>query len=251
MIKSWRAAFGDAGSALPFVTVILAPDQKANAVADIRQAQLAVHRNLSNTALVNTIDDGDCTPEYCAVHVRDKQLIGARLSKVLTGLVYTSGGIAAYKPAQTALAVSWEPAADVRAACSAGSAVGVTVHFENVGSGLTVVTNGRQAVCGGNTTKWKPSDGNVTTGGNSWPVPDQLCVGFELQAADGTWAAPTAPPVIADDAGTSIAFCSSSTTKYIGVRYAQGDWPVVTLYSKDGQPAAPFYLPQGPPVGPH
>ena len=62
MIRTWRAAFKDA--LLPFVTVILAPDQKANAVAGIRQAQVATFFNVSNTALVNTMDDGDCTPQY-------------------------------------------------------------------------------------------------------------------------------------------------------------------------------------------
>ena len=31
--------------------------------------------SLPRTAVVNAMDDGDCTPSYCAVHVRDKQLI--------------------------------------------------------------------------------------------------------------------------------------------------------------------------------
>jgi hypothetical protein len=61
MITHWRSAFGNAS--LPFVFVLLAPDQKANAVADIRWGQMR-SLNLSQTAVVNAMDDGDCTPEY-------------------------------------------------------------------------------------------------------------------------------------------------------------------------------------------
>ena len=43
MITHWRSNF--ANSSLPFVFVLLAPDEKANAVADIRTAQLAALRS--------------------------------------------------------------------------------------------------------------------------------------------------------------------------------------------------------------
>ena len=33
--------------------------------------------------LINAMDDGDCTPQYCSVHVRNKQLIGLRVAQVL------------------------------------------------------------------------------------------------------------------------------------------------------------------------
>lgn len=160
MIKHWRLAFGNAS--MPFATVLLAPDQKANAVADIRWGQLQAV-NKTETALVNAMDDGDCTPQYCAVHVRDKQLIGQRLSAVLLGLNY-KGGVDAYKPAQTPVATAWVPGM-----CPKGH--GATVTFSSVGSGLQVLTSptaGRQVVCGGNTSKHLPSDGHVVSGGTNW-----------------------------------------------------------------------------------
>ena len=56
MITHWRSNF--ANGSLPFVFVLLAPDEKANAVADIRAAQLAA-LSLPRTAVVNAMDDGD------------------------------------------------------------------------------------------------------------------------------------------------------------------------------------------------
>ena len=46
-----------------------------------------------------------CNPRYCAVHVRDKQVIGQRLSDVLLGLLYGKG----VEAAQTAVATAWTP----------------------------------------------------------------------------------------------------------------------------------------------
>ena len=243
MIRHWRLAFGN--DTLPFSFVLLAPDQKENAVADIRYGQLGALSNLSNTAVVNAMDDGDCTPQYCAVHVRDKQLIGARLSAVLLGLLYR-GGIGAYAPAQTPLVSNWT-----------ASSTGLTVHFKQVGSGLQIVTRGRQVVCGGNTTKWQPSDGHVISGGTNWwpinapgrPGPS-LCAGFEMQTkAGGAEWLPARPSVRRD--GSSLQFVGPSGTAVTAVRYAQSDWPLVTLYTKEGQPAAPFQLPEEHFVGPH
>ena len=244
MIRHWRSAFGN--HTLPFIFVLLAPDQKENAVADIRYGQLAA-LNLSHVAVVNAMDDGDCTPQYCAVHVRDKQLIGARLASVLLGMLYR-GGIDAFAPAQTPVVRNWT---------SSSSRLVATVRFDHVGTGLELVTTGRQVVCGGNTTKWQPSDGHVVSGGTNWwpinapgrPGPS-LCAGFELQTqAGGAKWLPTHPSVGHD--GSSLDFISPDSTALTAVRYAQSDWPVVTLYSKEGQPAAPFQLPEEHFVGPH
>jgi sialate O-acetylesterase len=242
MIRHWRSAFGN--DTLPFSFVLLAPDQKENAVADIRYGQLGA-LNLSHTAVVNAMDDGDCTPEYCAVHVRDKQLIGSRLSAVLLGLLYR-GGIGAYAPAQTPLVSNWT---------AASSSQGLTVHFKHTGTGLEIVTSGRQVVCGGNTTKWQPSDGHVISGGtNWWPVNapgrpgPSLCAGFEMQTKLGgaKWL-PAQPSV----GSSSLEFPNPSGDMVTAVRYAQSDWPLVTLYTKEGQPAAPFQIPVEHFVGPH
>ena len=140
------------------------------------------------------------------MHVRDKQLIGSRLRDVLLGLVYK--GMDAYKPAQTPLASSWSPhAAAPTAASAAGTAAvslssscnagehGAVVRFDHVGSGLVLLDkpiDGRQVVCGGNTSKHLPSDGHVISGGtNWWPVNASLCSGFEVQETNGgSWSAP-------------------------------------------------------------
>ena len=170
--------------------------------------------------------------------MRDKQLIGSRLSAVLLGLLYR-GGVGAYAPAQTPLVSNWTAAS-----------TGLTVHFKNVGSGLEIVTSGRQVVCGGNTTKWTPSDGHVISGGtNWWPVNASLCAGFEMQTkAGGAKWLPARPSVCRG--GSSLEFLSPNGTMITAIRYAQSDWPLVTLYTKEGQPAAPFQIPQEHFVGP-
>ena len=253
MISSWREAFGN--PELPFVFVMLAPDQKANAVADIRQAQLAA-LNLTNTGVVSAIDDGDCTSTYCAVHVRDKQLIGKRLSLVLRGLLYEKG-ISNFPPAQTPRAIQWSFNSSQ---CEKTGFRGATVYFKDVGSGLQVVSKGRQVVCGGNqklgfqnklNLSLLLASSNTNCPSKGYPVQPCLCSGFELNFDGKNWYKVTKITVSED--GKSISICSNHslrTSKVTGIRYAMSDWPIVTLYSKEGQPAAPFELPQGPPVGP-
>ena len=77
-----------------------------------------------------------------------------------------------------------------------------------------------------------------------------MCAGFELQTkAGGRKWLPTHPSVAND--GSSLKFISPDDTALTAVRYAQSDWPLVTLYTKEGQPAAPFQLPSEHFVGPH
>ena len=127
----------------------------------------------------------------------------------------------------------------------------VRIKFGSAGSGLVVLTEpaaGRQVVCGGNTTKWKPSDGRINSGGtNWWPVNGSLCAGFELKVG-GAWTAAAAAPTVGAD-GSSIEICAPAGAT--ALRYAQSDWPLVTLYSREGMPAAPFAFPEEEFVGPH
>ena len=129
-------------------------------------------------------------------------------------------------------------------------------HGTHLSDLLEIVTSGRQVVCGGNTTKWQPSDGHVISGGGWWPVNapgrpgPSLCAGFEMQTKAGGAAWLPARPSVQPD-GSSLQFVSPSGTTITAVRYAQSDWPLVTLYTKEGQPAAPFQLPEEHFVGPH
>ena len=255
MIRGWRRAFRR--PLLPFVFVLLAPDQKANAVADIRMAQLHALRQ-PNTAVVNAMDDGDCTPSYCAVHVRDKQLIGQRLHEVLIGLLDKQNETTPHWPGLTPLATEWTNTSDCE---QRNFTHGVTISFIDVGSGLEVVRDGRQGVCGGHTGLGQPLATSATSISTlqvcnctfcGYPVPACLCRGLEIQVNASLWIAATAPSVSSD--GLRVTVCANYPEGIhhpaTGVRYGMSDWPIVTLYSKQGHPAAPFEFPVGAPVGP-
>ena len=69
---------------------------------------------------------------------------------------------------------------------------------------------------------------------------------MRTKAGGAEWL-PALPSVRRD--GSSLQFVSPSGVT--AVRYAQSDWPLVTLYTNEGQPAAPFQLPEEHFVGPH
>lgn len=71
-IRSWRNDFKN--SNLPFYFVQISPHRSQN--PEIREAQLLTYRNVPNTGIVVTTDNGDSLD----IHPRNKKLVGERLS---------------------------------------------------------------------------------------------------------------------------------------------------------------------------
>ena len=72
MIANWRNDFKN--DKLPFYFVQISPHRSQN--AEIREAQLLTYRNVKNTGMVVTTDNGDSLD----IHPRNKKLVGERLS---------------------------------------------------------------------------------------------------------------------------------------------------------------------------
>ena len=74
-------------------------------------------------------------------------------------------------------------------------------------------------------------------------LPPQFCMGFELQTSDQMWH-PAQGTVqgntVVVSMSTANASFESSTASVIGVRYGYDDWPLCTIYNKEGYPAIPF-----------
>lgn len=82
-----------------------------------------------------------------------------------------------------------------------------------------------------------------------WPTPDtvcamndgreQRCAGFQILFNNNEWYNAEATII---DASTVEVFAPPPSGAFyaIGVRYAWADWPVCTLYSRDGLPALQF-----------
>lgn len=72
MINNWRKDWNDPN--LPFYFVQISPHRSQN--AEIRDAQFYVYRNVPNTGMAVTTDNGDSLN----IHPRNKQLVGERLA---------------------------------------------------------------------------------------------------------------------------------------------------------------------------
>ena len=65
----------------------------------------------------------------------------------------------------------------------------------------------------------------------------KYCSGFQLQTADQSWHNAMAM-VYGDTVVVSSAMVEDQ--RVLGVRYGYGDWPVMTIFNKEGFPAIPF-----------
>lgn len=207
MIESWRLSFNN--PSLHFTFVLLAPDKKNNAVAAIRRGQITA-LDLPNTFAANAMDDGDCTPSYCSVHVRNKQLIGNRVANILLGSYYSRLKVAFLSPHA-------QNASCTQSKCK------IYFHLKSVGSGLKLDFSSPQSVC------------NPYLGGTT------LCKGFDVQTVDGIWHAVNASSHVSIASPNILIIALTNITNNIAkLQYAQSDWPLATLYSSSGIPSLPF-----------
>lgn len=71
----------------------------------------------------------------------------------------------------------------------------------------------------------------------------QFCTGYELQIDRGHWVAAKGE-VVEDGTIVDVTTSVPQGSRLTGVRYAWSDWPVCTLYSKEGLPALQFSFPR-------
>lgn len=113
MIQSWRDEFkqGD----FPFYFVQIAPHRSQN--PEIRQAQLVAYRKVKNSGITIITDAGDSTN----IHPRNKQVVGARLTKWALADTYGFKDVVQTGPLYKSMKVEGDK---------------IRISFDFVGSGL-------------------------------------------------------------------------------------------------------------------
>lgn len=113
MIKNWRDEFkqGD----FPFYFVQIAPHRSQN--PEIRQAQLVAYRKVKNSGITIITDAGDSTN----IHPRNKQVVGARLTKWALADTYGFKNVVQTGPLYKSMSVEGDK---------------IRISFDFVGSGL-------------------------------------------------------------------------------------------------------------------
>jgi len=208
MIADWRAKWGgDTEKTFGFYFVQLAPwlsgDNDSQALVRLSQMYATA---LPLVGVATAMDWGDPSSPTGSVKPRYKQIVGYRLHLLARGITY--GEKVQYKGPE---------ATDHKVIHDSPSAQ-VQVNFapDSIGSGL--VLQPKQCDEG---------------------VPLNQCGWFDIGTADGKWTNATAE-IIGDSILVSAITPSSPVT---GVRYAWANYPVATLYNKEGLPTLPFAFP--------
>ncbi|MDB5191380.1 MAG: sialic acid-specific 9-O-acetylesterase [Segetibacter sp.] len=113
MIANWRSDFKNPN--LPFYFVQISPHRSQN--PEIREAQLLTYRNVKNTGIVVTTDNGDEKD----IHPRNKKLVGERLSLWALHDLYGQKKLTYSGPLYKSIKVEGNK---------------IVLSFDNVGSGL-------------------------------------------------------------------------------------------------------------------
>ena len=212
VIAGWRTAF--AAPDLFFAFVQLSPyspyacRRQAGRLAlpRLRAAQLAALA-LEHTAMVTAIDLGDADSPYRDVHPRAKAPIGERLAAVLAAQLYNVSGVAHRSPTfESAVLSQAQP-----------SAVTVSFRADTCDGGLVVQP--------------EPACPAV--------LEADMCAGWELQAADGSWLAASA--ALAGPHSVTVS-APELPGAPVAVRYGFANFPLVTLFSGEGWPALPLFV---------
>jgi len=208
MIADWRLKWGgNTDKSFGFFFVQLAPWKGGdnNSEALIRLSQMYA-TSLPNVGVATAMDWGDPSSPFGDIHPRYKQIVGYRLHLAARGITY--GEKIQYKGPQ---------ATDFKVIHEAPSAQ-VQVNFapDSIGTGLVFQS--------------KSCDEGV---------PINQCGWFDIGTADGRWTNATAQ--INDN--YIVVSATTTSSQVTGVRYAWANYPVATLYNKEGLPALPFAFP--------
>jgi len=203
MIKDWRHKFNQD---LFFYYAQLCPWNSGDKILEAltRLAQLYANK-LPRVGFGTAMDLGDPTSPWGDIHPRDKEGVGKRLAASARVITYGQN-----IPYLGPMADAWKIVSPT------GNAV-VEVSFTpaSLGTGLTT----RSATC--------PN-----------PVPLDQCGEYEIGTSAG-WV-----PAKGEVVGNIVTVSASvGSAQVIGVRYGFANWPIATLWNRDGFPAIPFFFP--------
>jgi len=208
MISDWRAKWGgETEKNFGFFFVQLAPwlngDDNSETLTRLSQMYATA---LPRVGVATAMDWGDPTSPFGDIHPRFKQIVGYRLHLAALAISYHQRVQYLGPEAMSYTVVQKAPSAVVR----------VDFKPETVGSGLIL--------------ERKDCDAGV---------PITQCGWYDIQA-DGKWINGT---VTISGNAILISAILPSAANVTGVRYAWGNYPVATLYNKEGLPALPFAFP--------
>jgi len=209
MINDWREQWWGTSKEFGFYYVQIGTwldDIQTTLEYTIRLAQ-DYALQLSNVGVAVAHDLGDPTSPWGDIHPRDKETVGERLSLVVRALTY--GEVLQYQG----------PSAVGVTHILSGKNILASVSFDpsTLGEGLILI----------------PKTCDV-------PKHPNNCAGFEI-CIDGVWKETTTVRVI----GQLLVIVGHGThsSKFCGVRYALANYPLASLYNRNGLPALPFAFP--------
>jgi len=208
MISDWRMKWGGTTSKeFGFYFAQLAPWLAGadGTEAAIRLGQMTATK-LINVGAAVTIDAGDPTSPEGSIHPRDKQVVGERLALIARALTYKENIVYQGPEAETITVVSDGPSAQVS----------ISFAKNGLDGGLLL----RPAAC--------------QTG-----VPTNQCAEFEIGGSDGKWTK-ASPTIVANHL---VLKADIGNAKVVGARYGWSNYPIASLYNKEGLPAFPFAFP--------
>ncbi len=215
-IQSWRNAFNvpDAFFGFQVLPPYINDSGKFNpySLPFERDAQLT-GLSLENVVASNAVDLGDPLAPHGSVHPRNKTTVASRFAAAARAIIW--GEAVPYLNPRFASA---------SALPTVGSQMTVFINFEPttvLGGGLSLNLN---AAC--------PVDQTV---------PLSECGWIEVQTGDGIWRNATGVALSADSAGLILTLSVPSNAIANATRGMFTPWPVVQVYSADGQrPALPW-----------
>ncbi|XP_065829152.1 sialate O-acetylesterase-like [Oscarella lobularis] len=205
MIQDWREKFNLENMYFGFVQLAPWKSSGSTLVAELRTGQEAALK-LPIVGMATAVDHGDLTSPFGSVHPRAKQPVGLRLSATARALLYKEKLV--YQGPM------------ISNAHANGNQVVVNFDPSTLGSGLEM----KPAAC--------PQG-----------LPPQYCMEFELQTSDQKWHAAQGTiqgNTVVVSMSENVTCVASAAVSVITVRYGYADWPLCTIFNKEGYPAIPF-----------
>eukprot|EP01116_Phalansterium_solitarium_P022435 TRINITY_DN7409_c0_g1_i1.p1 TRINITY_DN7409_c0_g1~~TRINITY_DN7409_c0_g1_i1.p1 ORF type:complete len:663 (-),score=-69.51 TRINITY_DN7409_c0_g1_i1:90-1856(-) len=215
LIEGWRKEFQSHPEQLPFVFVQLHPFPGTLAIPQLRLDQVEVLHSVPNVGMISAVDLGDATSPFQQIHSRRKLEIGHRLASQIGHMVY--GGTTSFQ---------YPNATRANQMAEYGRPCEVMVEFDPAtlpDGGLSLLKN------------------------NSCPreVGDKrMCRSLEVMLG-GEWEPAFAYKLVANKTHLVVNAPGCRNRRITDVRYLYGAWPVSTVFSREGLPALPFWLPVG------
>ena len=181
---------------------------RAPLLANFRDTQLKALA-LPNTAMVNTVDNGDPLGHDTSIHTLDKTTVARRMSLALRALAFNDSEM-----------VYRAPSYKTAHASTRGSLLIVTITFNDVpaSTGLRWV---EPTMVG--------AHANSSLCPHQWGVPIEACAWFEIQDSAGEWHNATA--TIAGTSTLELTAQAPIGRAAVATRNGYADWPVVNVYA--------------------